>query len=413
MPHTAEAAPNVTMTPTPSQAEPSAVTRLDPITGRCTIFAPQRGERPDQFTAVPSSPTDTSIGCPFCRGSESQTPHPVWIGRKAVTSNGVSPNVMPSTASISHQAALARKTSLAHAQCIDDPQQLLQCNDSDWLVRVVPNKFPAISRIASTAPVESPKPSPRRSKLFAEAPVLGGHEVIIESPTHHESITALGTSQLSLVLAAFRDRIGYWQSVKSIAYISAFKNCGGDAGASLAHSHSQIIATDSMPAAVRDLINRKAKYRAETGCCLQCDLIRAEVKEKSRIIANSGPLIAFCPFASPMPMSVRITTKQHLDRFDQLSDELIESVARLLKRVASWIEQLLPGKAYNVVLHTRPPAATGSANSYHWTLEVLPRLSRIAGFEFGSQCMINSVMPEDAASKYRQCAASEDPRAIH
>jgi UDPglucose--hexose-1-phosphate uridylyltransferase len=167
-----------------------------------------------------------------------------------------------------------------------------------------------------------------------------------------------------------------------------------------------------MPSQIRETLTRTAKYTAETGCCLQCDLIRAEMKEKTRIVSTSDSVIAFCPFASPVPMGVRITTRSHRDRFELLDDETIESVAKMLKRVASWIEQILPGAAYNVVLNSRPPAATDSERSYHWSLDLFPRISRIAGFEFGSHCMINAVMPEAAAARYRQCAAEQDPRRI-
>ncbi len=320
---------------------------------------------------------------------------------------------MPISASLAHQADLARMTSLAHYRCIDDPAHLAEMqNSEDWSVRVVPNKFPAITPKRTLSSSRPTRNVSRSSNLFREAAVTGGHEVIVESPTHTESITELGTGHLTLVLAAFRDRLRHWSSVPGVQYISAFKNCGGDAGASLAHSHSQIIATDMMPSQIRETLSRTAKYTAETGCCLQCDLIRAEIKDKSRIVSTSDSIVAFCPFASPMPMNVRITTRNHCDRFELLTDETIESIARMLKRVASWIEQLLPGSAYNVVLNSRPPAATDSERSYHWSLDLFPRISRIAGFEFGSHCMINAVMPEAAAAKYRQCAAEQDPRRI-
>ncbi|MGB7345312.1 MAG: hypothetical protein WBD20_13945 [Pirellulaceae bacterium] len=409
---------NTTQNPVTQNPISCAVTRTDPITGQSTIFAPKRGERPDQYRSAKAQQSDTAIGCPFCRGAESLTPAPVWIGRKTKADelgeidHAVVPRSIPNTASMAHQAALARQTSLAHVQCIDSPSELQDIDFSDWLVRVVPNKYPAVNRSQPASNIDRKHRIPGRSKLFSETPVRGGHEVIVESPQHEESITALGTSNLALVFAAYRDRIGYWQGVDGIKYISAFKNCGGDAGASLAHSHSQIIATDIVPVHVREIVNRTAKYHAETGCCLQCDLVRAEIKEKSRIVAKLGPLIAYCPFASPMPMSVRITTQEHADRFDQFGDELIESIARLVKRVTNWIEQLLPGTAYNFLLNTRPPAANGAANSYHWSLDIFPRLSRIAGFEFSSHCMINSVMPEDAAASFQQCAANENPRGI-
>ncbi|QDT08639.1 DUF4921 family protein [Planctomycetes bacterium K23_9] len=413
MPTTAEASVKATNKQASNIPADTAVTRLDPITGQSTIFAPQRDARPDQYQSTDLTQSDTAIGCPFCRGAESQTPAPVWIGRKAdhgTIDSEMAAKSMPRSASRAQQAALVRQTSLAHSLCIRDPKELSAAQADDWLVRVVPNKFPAIMQVGDGHFREPKTTHPRRSKLFSESPVAGGHEVIVESPNHEETITALDTSHLALVFAAIRDRMGHWQNVDGIAYISTFKNCGGDAGASLAHSHSQMIATDIMPTHIREILSRTAKYRAKTGCCLQCDLIRAEQKEKQRIVATTDSLVAFCPFASPMPMGVRIAPRDHADRFDLASDEMIESVARLVKRVARWIEKLMPGTAYNFVINTRPPAATGDAESFHWSMDIFPRLSRIAGFEFGSQCMINSVMPEIAAANYRQCSASEDPR---
>ena len=382
------------------RGEQSASRRFDPISGVWTIFAPSREQRPDQYQVTRRHTEDSSIGCPFCRGAENTTPEPVWIGKQAsdsINANGFQPISAVDGLSISRMLAT------------DDPDVIEDAGSDDWLVRVFPNKYPAISQLS-----HSPHSTHGRKsqQLFVEKNVCGGHEVIVESPDHVESLTDIDAANFALVLAAYRDRLRYWRSATGIKYISLFKNAGGNAGASLAHCHSQLIATDMMPNSVRASITRMQQYRAQTGCCLQCDLVRAELKDKSRVIAKTDDLVAFCPFASQHAMTVRITTTNHQDQFEQLCDSTIESVAFLLRRVTSWLRQIRPNAAYNYLLRTCPPGADDCSDAYHWSIDIFPRLSQIAGFEFSSDCMINSVMPEVAAKEFRQCAAAEDPRGL-
>jgi UDPglucose--hexose-1-phosphate uridylyltransferase len=154
------------------------------------------------------------------------------------------------------------------------------------------------------------------------------------------------------------------------------------------------------------------RHQAMTGCCLQCDLIRGEVKAKSRVVARTDSLIAYCPFASRLPMLVRITTVDHLDRYESLSLSVIEELSHLVSRITTWMQQLHPGVSYNYILNTRPPGIDGRADAHHWSLEIFPRLTRMAGFEWGSHSMINPILPEIAAAQYRLRAAAENPRQI-
>jgi UDPglucose--hexose-1-phosphate uridylyltransferase len=111
-------------------------------------------------------------------------------------------------------------------------------------------------------------------------------------------------------------------------------------------------------------------------------------------------------------MLLRITTKDHQARFDELSCEVLEEVSRLALRAIAWLEQLHPGTAYNYIIHTCPPGTSGGADAFHWSMELFPRLTHVAGFEWSSQCMINPILPEIAAAKFRGCAAAEDPRIV-
>ncbi len=353
----------------------SAESRVDPLTGNWTIFAPHRDDRPEEFVDR-SEAVSKHLECPFCPGNELTTPPPVWVARVSDTES--------STDALADQ-------SIDHLT-------------DDWSVRVVPNKYPAVD------PVKIDRHSDCDSGLFQRAPIRGGHEVIIESRQHVQSLTELDLAEVLLVFQAYQNRLRYWRTVPGISYISAFKNVGGFAGASLRHTHSQLIATDRMPPAIGASIQRMNRHRASTGCCLQCDLVRAELKAKRRVVWHDDSVIAFCPFASRLPMLISITTLEHQACFEDLCDKAIESVSRLVVRVVSWLEKIRPGTSYNYCLHTRPPAADEQPDAFHWSIEIFPRMTRVGGFEWSSQCMINPILPEVAAAKYRNCASAEDPR---
>ncbi|QDT02287.1 Galactose-1-phosphate uridylyltransferase [Rubripirellula lacrimiformis] len=349
-------------------------TRLDPFSGQWSIFAPQRTERPDEF--VEHRPTiKTDVACPFCRGNESETPPAVWSKH------------IPETARL--------------FSADDGPADY-----EDWSVRVVPNKFPAVDSIDET----STAPSTRPSALFQSNAVTGGHEVIVESPRHFHSLTELDIAEIDLIFQAYRDRIRHYRNVAGVQYVSVFKNVGRTAGASLSHSHSQLIATDRIPQPVASVVENMGRHRANTGCCLRCDVVRAERKAKERVVACDETVIATCPFASQLPMLVRVTTLKHQACFEDLGDRELESVSRMVYRVITWLEQLRPGTAYNYCLHTKPPGIVDPSDSFHWYIDIFPRMSQVAGFEWGSGCMINPILPEEAAASLRKCSASRNPR---
>ncbi len=378
----------VVESPTPSQSPASqtaqlnvAESRLDPLSGDWTIFATERSKRPDDFIdQVPGVKTD--VECPFCQGNESTTPPAVWVGQ------------IPETARILGSIS----------DCDESPID-------DWSVRVVPNKYPALNDICE-AEMDSFRVSPshRDSNLFRSQPICGGHEVIIESRRHVKSLTQLDMAEIDLVFQAYRDRLKHYRSMPGIAYTNVFKNVGRTAGASLTHAHSQLIATDRMPRIVESRVDRMRRHRAETGCCLSCDLLRAERKAKQRVVACDDTLIAYCPFASHLPMLVRLTTLEHQACFEDLGDRVLESVSRMVYRVITWLERLRPGTAYNYYINTRPPGIKDPTDSFHWSLDIFPRMTQVAGFEWSSGCMINPVFPETAAAMYRKCVSAENPR---
>lgn len=377
-------------------------TRRDLLTGDWTIFAPKRDERPNEYAAPDaelaadvartldsSSENGTRTiepGCPFCTGSENETPEAVWSAKLGE---------LTSTPADNETTRFAR------------PQVYLAAGEQPgWNVRVVPNKFPAVSPYDSSTSGQVD-----RQDLFPIVDVVGGHEVIIESALHAESTMEFDPAYVYLTLMAFRDRIKHWRDVPGIHYISVFKNSGRDAGASLRHSHSQLVATSLMPAQVRNTLLRCEQHRARTGCTLGCDLLRAEIEEKSRVVDRTDSFVAFCPFASRFAGLLRVTSLAHQPHFESLSDGALDQLASFLWRALSWVNQVFPGKAFNYLLHTCPPGAQ-HPQAFQWSFDIFPRLNKTAGFEWSSDCMINSMLPESAASLYREIARRNDPRNV-
>ena len=350
--------------------------RYDTLRNEWTLFAPQRNGRPQDFDVV-TADESSSQGCPFCAGHENQTPEAVWVGRLSA-----------------HQGKKRYEIDGEPGRPTDD-----------WDVRVVGNKFPAVQNCSG----ETTKTSSSHSKsLFSRVEAVGGHEVIIESNRHTRSTVDVSPLQTELVFAAYRDRLRHYRDQPEVRYASVFKNVGHDAGASLAHSHSQLIATSFMPHAVERSFGLMNRHRAKTGCCMLCDMIREERKAKVRVIARDNHAIAYCPFASHLPLMVRVTTLQHQASFEDLDDASLSAVSRMVYRVISWLERIRPRTAYNYCLNTKPMDNSDSSDSFHWSIDIFPRLTKVAGFELSSNCMINPMLPEEAAKLFRHHAATDN-----
>jgi len=390
----------------PAVAAPlqTSETRTDPISGEWTLFAAGRAARPDQF-GMPSEPSIPPESCPFCHGNEDETPPPVWTAK-------VEPEDAPA--------------------------------DEPWSVRVVPNLYPAVNAFAESpypaddglaagegsrghtdgrgpeSPFDSRSVSRvstseqtrggSRPELFLSEPARGGHEVIIESSRHTRSFSELNPAEMAVVFQAYANRLNYWRNVAGVRHISIFKNVGRDAGASLQHSHSQLIATSRVPASVDRITRRMQAHHARYGSCVQCDVLRSEIQVKERLVCQTQSLVAYTPYASRFPWQVRITSREHQPYFESLEKDMLEEVSQLTLRVVRWLEAMRPGSPYNMLLFTSLPAFDGDLSSQHWGLEIFPRVSRIAGYELSSNCMINPVYPEAAAAAYRQQARLSDPR---
>ena len=372
----------------PASENPVAESRHDPLNDRWTLFAPQRSERPVEYVENKEE-LRAMTGCPFCQGCEDQTPPARWVGR-------------------------IRSEDSANESLIEidrDPDSHRE--QLPWSVRVVPNKYPAVNSTSVLHLAECVRKSqPPKQSLLKRKRACGGHEVIIESPQHVRSLTQLNPIHTELVLRAYQDRLRFYRAQKVVPYISIFKNVGRDAGASLSHSHSQLLAMTQLPSQIALSVGLMRRHRATTGCCLMCDLLREERSQKERMVARDKWTIAFCPFASPLPMMIRLTSIRHQAAFEDLDEVQLKSVARMLYRTIGWIEQECPGASYNYYLNTQPLDKKDPSNSFHWSIDLFPRLTHVAGFEWSSGCLINPVLPESAAKRYRKRVQAEDLRRV-
>ncbi len=338
---------------------PASELRQDDLSGRWVLFAPDRAKRPSDFPkSTVAGPDLSRETCPFCPGREGETPPEV--------------------------AALRKKES--HP---DTP---------GWTVRVIPNKFPALIRPSVSAPVAAGD-GPSR-------PGFGRHEVVIDGNDHDLDWADYPEGQIRDVLAVLRDRLRIIERDPSVRYIQVFKNKGREAGASLRHPHTQILALPVIPNRIRDEIAAQERLGKSSGSCYACRLIAAEEQGLRRVYSNSE-FVALAPFASRFPYEVHIRPRRHASLFRQITDEELPSLAGMMKAIFGRLRSMAGDPAYHLVLIQGPPPPSSAGFSdpaspfVHWRFEILPILGAVAGFEWGTECFINSVVPESAAAAYR------------
>ena len=328
--------------------------RKDPIVSRWVIVAKSRAKRPHDFATTPK--VHAGAFCPFCEGQESQTPGEIIAYRRAGT----------------------------------------QANRPGWRVRVVPNKFPALE-------IEGDL-NKRGEGMYDTMRGVGAHEVIIESPEHVLSTSNLSDDHLREVLWVYRDRLLDLKKDRRLVYGMIFKNVGEAAGASLEHTHSQLIVTPIVPINVAEEMSGSLEFFRYRGRCVFCDMIHQELASDRRVVVDSPGFVAFCPFASRFPFETWILPKRHSSHYETLSGGEAEDLARVLRQVIAKIEAAVDHPAYNYIIHTAP-FDSHELGHYHWHIEIIPRLTKTAGFEWGTGFYINPVPPEEAGAFLREVEA--------
>jgi UDPglucose--hexose-1-phosphate uridylyltransferase len=231
---------------------------------------------------------------------------------------------------------------------------------------------------------------------------VGAHEVIIECPHHEASMAQLSIDAIREVLWVYRDRLVDLKKDPRLVHGLIFKNVGLPAGASLEHSHSQLIVTPVVPISVWEEMTGALEFYNYRGRCIYCDMIQQELATGKRIVLDTPNFVVFCPFASRFPFEMWLLPKQHSSHFENIMRQGVEEMGMVLKTILGKLELALDTPPYNYIIHTSPFDAN-EVPHYHWHLEIIPRLTRIAGFEWGAGFYINAVPPEEAAAFLREC----------
>ena len=317
--------------------------RQNILTGEWVIYAANRNGKPYDFIRK-TKPKTVDRKCPFCPGSEDMTPEAVYSNEK----------------------------------------------DGKWTIRVFPNMYPA---------VDDERADKNGDEFYTCVMGSGIHEVVVDTDDHEQSIHDFTLDHLTEVIEVIRARYAAIRQCDGVEYVQVFKNCGPDAGASINHSHWQIIG-GPVPGIQQVLEEHNcAEYYNKHGKCLMCDMVRHEKQSGERVIAENELFIAFVPFAAKMSFEVYIMPKKHMSGFEEMNKESIKQFSEILKVMLDKVKLLFDGVSYNICFQDL--AKSDSGKSKHWYARILPRIGAPAGYEFATGSFINPVLPEAATDKLR------------
>jgi UDPglucose--hexose-1-phosphate uridylyltransferase len=336
--------------------------RKDYLLDRWVVIATERGRRPTDL-AKPRPETAKTNMCPMCVGNENMTP--------------------PANLLYLKENNEVKKTA--------DPKNGER--QKNWLVRGFPNLYPAF------VPPKEPQDAEEIMKSGSFGYAIGHHEVLAESPNHDEDPADAELPQLELLIKAYIDRVAELSAKPYVKYVSIFRNYGQEAGASLSHAHSQVIATPIIPSAIQEELTAAKSFFEQHKRCVFCDIMEKEARGP-RLILDNEHFVVFAPYASIGPMEFWIIPKRHSQNLLDLTPREISVFAQTLKSSLKALKDLVNDPPYNYGFHL---AINQEAKEYyHWHLEVYPKLSIWAGFELSTGIYINTVMPETAAAELKK-----------
>ncbi len=321
--------------------------RRDPVVGRWVIVDTDHPKKPQDFKYEQYIPGGGL--CPFCYGNEFMTPPEI--------------------------------------SCFRDPSTV--ANTPGWQVRVVANKFPALQ-------IEG-ELERRGLGIYDMSNGIGAHEVLIESPYHHKDIPDLLEQEIESYLKMCCLRAADLKRDSRFKYIMVFRNYGAAAGASLEHPHTQLIALPMVPKNALEEIHGARDYYNYRERCIYCDIIRQELQDKERVILENKYFVSFCPFVSRFPFEVMIMPKQHSGCFCHMSAEEVAALAQILKDTLTKLKKVFINLSYNYIFHSGPINGDAGVEYYHWHVEIMPKLTQVAGFEWGTGFYLDQTPPELAA----------------
>ncbi len=326
--------------------------RKDPVLKQWVIISPERGKRPSDFKKPAADTLDDASSCPFCEGNEHLTPKETLAFRTAGTAS----------------------------------------DGKGWWVRIVPDHNPIL------------KPDGDSGRegigMFDAMNSIGVHEMVIESPDHSTTIQSATLDQVREIIWAYKQRLLEIKKNPLYKHFMIVKNSGVGVS-NFSHSHSHIVATPIIPKRIEEELEGAREYFHYHDRCLFCDIVKQESKDGSRVVFEDQNFIVFCPFASRFPFEMEITPKFHRSFFELIESNQVTGLANALQTALKKLEALLPGQPYNFVIHTSP-CSESYRDFYHWHIELIPKLTKVAGFEWGSGFYINPTPPEDAAKLLRE-----------
>jgi len=337
--------------------------RKDYLLNRWVVIAKERKKRPTDF--VNKETTEKEGICPLCPGNEHMTPPAILTYlsvngklKKAKDQNG-----------------------LCH---------------KNWLVRVIPNLYPVFD------------PPTKENETIKEGPFLkrpvGHHEVFVESPCHTEHPGTARVSQLIYTINAYLDRLTVLSQKSYVQNLVIFRNHGREAGASLSHAHTQLIASPILPTIIDEELEASENYYNKNNECLFCNILNKE-KEGSRFIWENSSFVVFTPWASVNPLEFWLIPKRHQSNMVDLTASEVKDLAETMRLCLGGLRSLLNDPPYNFGFHT--VLIEAAKDFYHWHLEVYPKLAIWAGFEKSTGMFINTISPEDAATELRSAVQAE------
>jgi len=326
--------------------------RRDPVDGKWVIIAPERRKRFSTARYEPGQQPPTEQ-CPFCAGKESLTPSELFAFRDPNTKK----------------------------------------DQAGWRVRVIPNRAP-ILRVEVELQREG-------VGYYDKVSGLGANEVIIETPDHNQVYSKLPVGHLTEIYIAYRERIRDLKKDNRLKYVLIFKNYGRTAGAVMDHPHSQLIALPILPKQIVEEMRGAKDYYDHKERCIFCDIIHQELEDRERLVFENKDFLVISPWAPIFPFELWIVPISHRPVYADSSDQLLRSLAEAVKTAMSKLDLVLERPHFNLVLHTVAFDVDDSPD-YHWHFEILPRLTEVAGFEYGSGFYINPVTPEQAADYLRR-----------
>lgn len=331
--------------------------RKDPLLNRWSaVLSDSRG--PDEYDVQKESSDGSS--CRFCSGRENETPHEI--------------------------AAIRENTT--------------QPDTPGWQARVIPSTSP-IFQIEGDL-------GRRGVGMYDRMNSIGANEILIETPEHNQRPEDMGFEHMKGILDLYKKRAADLEQDARMRYIFISKNSGRLAGAHMSHPHSQIIATPVIPKFVKEELDGARNYYAYKERCIFCDTMMEELRTGSRVIIETRNFIAFCPYAQRFPFEILILPKRHMCSFIDISENESEDFGLMLSSVIKRLRMVLKNPPYNYIIHTAPNRIPRQnhwhtiSEDFHWHMEVIPRLTLVNGFEWGSDFYVVTTSPENAAKYLRE-----------